>query len=89
MTMEQAKPMTTEEYRAALDKLGMSQAAAARLFTVSDRTSRRWALGGSIPMGTAIVLRLMVKKKITLEVPVLNELSRSEVWTLSAAHKSE
>lgn len=80
--------MTTEEYRASLDKLGMSQVAAARLFNVSDRTSRRWALSeGNIPMAVALMLRLMVKKKITLEVPVWNEPSRSQVWTLSAAHK--
>lgn len=37
--------MTPDEYRAAIDKLGLSQVAAARLLGVDERTSRRWANG--------------------------------------------
>lgn len=37
--------MTADEYRDAIDKLGLSQVAAAKLLGVDDRTSRRWASG--------------------------------------------
>lgn len=37
--------VTPDEYRAAIDKLGLSQVAAARLLGVDERTSRRWANG--------------------------------------------
>jgi DNA-binding transcriptional regulator YiaG len=37
--------MTPDEYRAAIEALGLSQVAAARLLGVDDRTSRRWASG--------------------------------------------
>jgi hypothetical protein len=60
--------MTHKEYRAALDKLGLSQLAAGELFCVGPRTSRRWALKEArIPAAVAILLRLLLKKKITLE----------------------
>jgi len=37
--------MTPDEYRAAIERLGLSQIAAARLLGVDERTSRRWACG--------------------------------------------
>ena len=37
--------MTPDEYRAAIEKLGLSQVAAAKLLGVDKRTSRRWANG--------------------------------------------
>ena len=37
--------MTPDEYRATLERLGLSQVAAARLLGVDARTSRRWANG--------------------------------------------
>jgi transcriptional regulator with XRE-family HTH domain len=37
--------VTHTEYRIAIDKLGMSQIAAAKLLGVDERTSRRWANG--------------------------------------------
>lgn len=37
--------MTASEYRNALERLGLTQVAGARLLGVDDRTSRRWALG--------------------------------------------
>jgi DNA-binding transcriptional regulator YiaG len=37
--------MTPDEYREAIDHLGLSQVAAAKLLGVDDRTSRRWACG--------------------------------------------
>ena len=60
--------MTTREYRAALDKLGISQLALGRALGIASRTSRRWALDEArIPMPVAMLLRLMLKKKIKLE----------------------
>lgn len=37
--------MTPTEFRAALARLNLSQAAAARVLGVDARTARRWALG--------------------------------------------
>jgi len=37
--------MTSDQYRAAIETLGLSQVAAARLLGVDPRTSRRWACG--------------------------------------------
>lgn len=57
--------MTYNEYRDALAKLGLSQMDAARMLCVGSRTSRRWALGESeIPYAVALILRLMIAKKI-------------------------
>lgn len=58
--------MTANQYRAALDKLGLTQVGAARLFGVNDVTSRRWAKSGVT--GTAVILlRLLLDGKITVE----------------------
>lgn len=60
--------MTHEEFRAAIDKIGLSQVATARLFGAGDRTARRWASGeNDVPLSVAIVLRLMLKHGITPE----------------------
>ena len=57
--------MTPQEYRKAIEKLGLTQVAAARLFKVADRTSRRWALGETrIPESVAMQLRTVIKHKI-------------------------
>ena len=37
--------MTADEYRLLLQRLGLSQAGAARICGVDQRTSQRWALG--------------------------------------------
>jgi DNA-binding transcriptional regulator YiaG len=37
--------VTPDEYRLAIEQLGLSQIAAARLLGVDERTSRRWANG--------------------------------------------
>lgn len=58
--------MTAKQFQAALDRLGLSQVGAARLFGADPRTARRWALGErSIPESVAILLRLMLAGKIT------------------------
>lgn len=64
--LQAADPMTSNQYRAALAKLGLSQLAAARLLQADGRTSRRWALGErSIPPTVAVLLRLLLKGKVT------------------------
>jgi len=86
--------MTADEYRAALDKLGINQQAASRFFGVGARTSRRWVAGEArIPNPVAMLLQLMVKKKLKLEIPVWNEeaqaFDRSQIWLLQASNKLE
>lgn len=49
--------MTKDEYRAALDTLGLSQARAAALLGVKPRTSERWA-AGEVPI-TETAARLL------------------------------
>lgn len=56
--------MTSDEYRAALDRLGLTQAGAARLFRIGARTGRRWAEIGI--EGTPVVLiQLMLAGKVS------------------------
>jgi DNA-binding transcriptional regulator YiaG len=59
--------MTPTQFRAALDRLGLSQVRAATIFGVTDRASRSWALGeNKIPHAVAVLLRLLVTGKITI-----------------------
>lgn len=58
--------MTAKQFQAAIDRLGLSQVGAAKLFGADPRTGRRWALGErSVPGPVAILLRLMLAGKIT------------------------
>jgi hypothetical protein len=58
--------MTANQFRAALDRLKLSQLGAARLVGADPRTARRWALGErNIPGCVAILLRLLLAGKIT------------------------
>ena len=60
--------MTAKQYQSAIDRLGLSQLGAARLFGADGRTSRRWALGErSVPETVAILLRLLIADKITAD----------------------
>ena len=53
--------MTSDEYRATIERLGLSQIAAARLLGVDDRTSRRWACGErDIPPSAQRFLRYLM-----------------------------
>lgn len=53
--------MTPDEYRAAIETLGLSQVAAARLLGVDDRTSRRWASGErDVPPPAVRFLRYLI-----------------------------
>lgn len=59
--------MTANQFRTAIEKLGLSQVGAARLVGADPRTGRRWALGErAVPECVAILLRLLLAKKITI-----------------------
>jgi hypothetical protein len=53
--------MTPNQYRAALDRLGLTQAGAAEFFGLSVRASHGYANGEPIPEAVAKLLRLMVR----------------------------
>jgi len=56
--------MTLDEYREAIEGLGLSQIAAARLLGVDARTSRRWAPGErDIPPPAVRFLRYLIATK--------------------------
>jgi transcriptional regulator with XRE-family HTH domain len=60
--------MTANQFRTAIDRLGLSQARAAALVGADPRTGRRWALGErTVPECVAILLRLLMAGKITIE----------------------
>ena len=62
------RTMTPEEFRKIIEKLGLSQIAAARLLGVDARTSRRWASGErDIPPPAARFLRYLIATKKTGE----------------------
>lgn len=53
--------MTSDEYRDALEALGLTQGAGAKLLGVDDRTSRRWACGErDIPPPAERFLRYLI-----------------------------
>jgi DNA-binding transcriptional regulator YiaG len=57
--------MTPNQYRDAIERLGLSQRKAAAFLGVDERQSRRWAAGdAAIPESAAKLLRLMVRLKI-------------------------
>lgn len=60
--------MTANQFRAALDRLKLSQLGAAKLVGADPRTARRWALDeAAVPACVAILLRLMLAGKITVK----------------------
>jgi hypothetical protein len=59
--------MTAKQFRAAIERLGLSQAGAAALVGADPRTGRRWALDErAVPECVAILLRLLMAGKITV-----------------------
>lgn len=70
--------MTPEQYRDALQMLGISQPEAGKVFGFNDRASRRYAAGQEIPWSLEMLLNLMIAKHITVddieEIPEDDEL---------------
>ena len=58
--------MTPLQYRAAIEKLGLSQRKAGTFLGAAERTSRRWAKDGP-PEAVAKLLRLMIRLEIKPE----------------------
>jgi len=62
----QESPMTADEYREAIERVGLTQVGAAEFFNVADTTSRRWIAGRHpIPDAVAMTLRLMIRYNLT------------------------
>jgi hypothetical protein len=59
--------MTTAQYRAALKKLGLTQAQAAEFLGVSTRMSNAYANSAVVPVAIARLLRLMIRLKLKPE----------------------
>jgi transcriptional regulator with XRE-family HTH domain len=60
--------MTQNQYRAAIKRLGLSQAQAAAFLGVSPRTSQGWALGEyPVPLVVDRLLSLMVRLNLKPE----------------------
>jgi hypothetical protein len=58
--------MTGDDYRHAIDHLGMTQVGSARFFGVNDKTPRRWISGEHpIPCAVSMLLRVMVRHHLT------------------------
>lgn len=56
--------MTANQYRTALEKMGLSQEAAAEFLGIGLRTSHGYANGAPIPEPIAKLLRLMVRLEL-------------------------
>lgn len=65
--LEGVSALTANQYRAVLDKLGLTQAGAAEFLGVSIRTSHGYSNGEPIPEGYAKLLRLMVRLNLKPE----------------------
>lgn len=59
--------MTPNQYRAALQRLGLSQAEAAEFLGLSVRTSHGYANGEPIPKTVELVLKLMLRFELKPE----------------------
>lgn len=59
--------MTADEFRSAIEALDLSQVKAAKFLGVMPRTSRRYAGPGPIPPPVAILLRYMIRHKLTAD----------------------
>jgi len=65
--LRRARAAATTEFGAALAILDITQAHAGRLFQVSERHVRRWKRADrSVPVGVAIVLRLLTQGAVSL-----------------------
>jgi plasmid maintenance system antidote protein VapI len=74
--------MTGDEYRYAIEALGLNLTSAAKLFDVTRKTSNRWAAGATpVPWSTATLLELMLDKKLELEIELPD---CSQLWQLRA-----
>lgn len=63
MTQPRPRHMTGDEYKAAVEAIGLSVNSARKFFEMSESTSRRYRAGRTpVPKAIAMLLRLMVKQ---------------------------
>src|SRR5262249_16744779 len=78
---------TTTEFGAALAILDITQAHAGRLFQVTERHVRRWKRADrSVPVGVAIVLRLLIQGAVSLAQV---ERAGASMWGRNGSAKGE
>ena len=64
------RAMTPRAFKAAIKRLGMSQAGAGRYLGVSERTAARYCSGDAdVPEASALLLRCLIANQITPAVP--------------------
>lgn len=62
--------MSPAEFSRAVSALGLGQAGLGRFLGVSERTARRYVTGEtSVPLATAMLLRLCIELKIPIRSP--------------------
>lgn len=60
--------MTPDEYLEAITRLDLNQTTSAKFLGVADRSVRRWIAGhAAIPYGVTLLLRLAIRKKLSVE----------------------
>ena len=57
--------MNGDEYQKAIERLDLTKVEAARFLGVDDTTSRRWIAGSPIPRAVVILLRLMIRYRLS------------------------
>ena len=58
--------MSGDQYKSAVERLGMTQVGSARFFGVADTTSRRWISGKMIiPPAVSMLLAVMLEYQLT------------------------
>lgn len=68
MSKRKTAKMTSKEYRATIEKLGLSQIPAGSILGLSPRQSQRLANNEApVPRPIAKLLNLITKRKVTLE----------------------
>lgn len=68
MNLIKQREMTADQYVQTIAKVGLNISSAGRFLAISERTARRYASGDAeIPAAVAMLLRMMVAQKITVE----------------------
>jgi hypothetical protein len=58
--------MTGEDYRKAIEHLGMTKVGSARFFGINDKTPHNWITGRNpIPAAVSMLLRVMLHYKLS------------------------
>ncbi|WP_262027614.1 helix-turn-helix domain-containing protein [Microvirga sp. Mcv34] len=58
--------MTGDQFREAIEALGLSPSEAAKFLGVNSRTLRRWQTGQEIPKSVVLLLRTMLRLNLSV-----------------------